>query len=168
MTRRAKKTKLTYSEGLHDFTFLKLLDEYYTDKNSLSVTIKAATGGSQDTIVRRCVNYEGGYDERFVVMDNDRDREEMTKADDLAQEHNIRILRNTPCIDRVLIAILEPQKQMRDWTSRQCKKYLEENLIPHSKRGFIVEYRRKFPKDLLDSARRNCSDLDNMIKIFES
>lgn len=168
MSRRSKTTRLAYCEGPHDRTFLELLNKYYTDTNTLSVKIKSDTGGSQVAIVQHCINYDGGYDERFVVMDNDRDCDEMSKADDLARDHNIHILRNTPCIDKVLISILKPRKQTRDWSSRQCKRYLEENLIPHSKRAQIREYERKFPKDLLDSARKQYSDLDNMIKIFES
>lgn len=165
--RYSRESRLVYGEGAHDSTFLKLLREYYVDRQKLHVEVKGSTGGDQVSVVRDAKNELGDYSIRTVVMDNDRDVNEMRKADALAKKNGIRIIRNNPCGDRTLLGILEPDKNTNAMKSQHIKGYLQEHYIPENKRTSLEEYRRKVPKKLIDKARKKSKILDEIVKLFE-
>ena len=161
-------TKLVGSEGVHDKTFLDLLKCYYLPKkSSLRVEIKKGHGKAQTEIVRDVVRNPGAYDKKMAVMDNDKPSSEMALADELAEANNVVVMRNTPCIEGVLIRILEPKKKLGGMSSQQLKDYFEEHYIPEKKRTDLVTYKKVFPKELLDEARKREPELDAMIKVME-
>lgn len=158
-------TKFVRPEGPHDATFMKLLREYYVVPD-ISVEIKKDRARDQVTMVREAIQREGAFDERIVVMDGDVAQEEMTQANELAKG-KVEVVRNVPCIEAVLIKILEPKKKINGWTSQALKDYFEGKYIPQEKRTDLNTYRRKFPKKMLDEARQRVPELDRMIKVIE-
>ena len=52
-------------------------------------------------------------------------------------------------------------------SSQQLKDYFEEHYIPEKKRTDLVTYKKVFPKELLDEARKREPELDAMIKVME-
>lgn len=160
-------TKFVKPEGAHDTTFLELLKEYYCARGKLRVEIKKGHGKDQSSIVNEAINRIGAYDKKIVVMDDDKSMIEMEKADKLAVAHEIIVLRNTPCIEGILIKILEPNKNINNMSSHELKIYFEKNYISKNNRTDKNAYRNKFPKAVLDEARERLPELNKMIKIFE-
>ena len=124
-------TKFVKPEGAHDTTFLKLLREYYGQPDQIYVDIKKGKGGSQPDLVDEAIKREGSFDKRVVVMDGDRDLDEMQKADQKAEDNHIEIIRNFPCIEAVLIKILEPNKKISGLSSPRLK--FRKDLHPRRK-----------------------------------
>lgn len=159
-------TKFIKPEGAHDTAFLEILKDYYLN-NSLRVEIRKGHGKDQSAIVQEAINRIGDYDRRIVVMDQDKSQAEMAKADDLASKNHIAVIRNYPCIEGVLIKILEPNKSINGMSPHELKAYFEKNYIPRTKRTNKDIYKSKFPKALLDEARKRVPELNNLIELFE-
>ena len=168
--KRTKKTRYAKSEGPHDYAFCKMLQGYYEPRGQLHVNVQKGHGGSQVDLVKEAIRETEELSEdtgKFLVMDKDRDENEMNEAEDLATQNDFGILRETPCLEGMLIRVLEPKKRINGWTSKQLKDYFEENYIPRDKRTRPEAYKRLFSKEKLDEARLRVKELDDLIKLFE-
>lgn len=163
--RRTKRTCLIYCEGAQDKAFLNAVKSVYvTDK--LNIDIKSGTGGSQISLVEAAIRLGDGYDEKYIQLDDDREVVEMNEAKRLAEKNNIIVLRTTPCMERILIGILEPSKNINGWPSSRIKKYFQEKYIAENKRSNSQSYSVNFTRPKLENARKKCMQLDDIIKAF--
>ena len=82
-----------------------------------------------------------------------------------AKDRNIELLENTPCLEYLLISIIneKPKEKKSSW----CKSEFELKYLNRKKRRESNEYGKLFPKELLDSKRSIISELDKLISIME-
>jgi len=101
----------------------------------------------------------------MVILDNDKPKNEIKKARQLAKDKEIELLENTPCLEHLLLLILDSEEISAD--SKKCKKIFEEKYIAKRQRKEVYEYEKYFSKELLEEKRKIIKILDNIIKIME-
>jgi len=166
--RAAKTTILIYGEGQSDEIFIKHLRSIYSQNSGAAVTIKKGKGGTPEGIVRSAINYIGAYDRKYIVIDNDKSLEEIRKAQVLATQHNIVLIKNSPCLEAMLLIILQDDIRIRNKTSKWCKSEFERHYISKKQRTETHRYERLFPKSLIDKQRYKIQELDQFISIMEN
>jgi hypothetical protein len=165
--RFAKKTTLLFGEGLGEEMFLRHLKGLYARDTGVQIKICRGKGGSADGIVIDADKLLGAYDRRIVVFDCDKTKAEMNKARDEARARNISLLENKPCLESLLLAILNDGKVQNGMSSAWCKREFESKYIGKKKRSEPKEYENLFPKSLLDRQRKKVAELDNLISVIQ-
>ncbi|MFA5349198.1 MAG: RloB domain-containing protein, partial [Candidatus Paceibacterota bacterium] len=149
--RQANKTLLVFGEGLSEEIFLRYLKSIYSYKSNVAITIRRGRGGNAQCIIIDADRTPGAFDRKIVVLDNDKAKIEMIKARQEAKDRNIEMIENTPCLEFLLIEILN--KKPIGKNSNWCKKEFESKYLDKKKRGESNEYIKLFPKKLLDTKR---------------
>ena len=166
--RHAKMPILIYCEGAHDQVFVRHLERSYSNRSShIYFDIKHGDGGSPKSLVEKAFKMPGDYAQRIVIFDNDRGEDELRDAQSLASEKSIQLSYFTPCLEHVLLGILEPQKDFSSTPTVQLKRRLHANYISVNKRRDLQEYQRLYPKQLIDNARARIHELHEKISILE-
>lgn len=163
--RHASKTLLIFGEGFGEEMFLKHLHHLYSFNSGVSIKIRKGKGGTADNVVIDADKIPGAYDRKIVVLDNDKSKKEMTKAKQNAKSRGIELIENTPCLEFLLVSILDKKPNGKD--SNWCKGEFESSYLDKKRRSEPNEYIRLFPKKLLDSKRFIISELDKLISIME-
>ena len=156
--RQTKKTRLIYCEGAHDKTFLDCLKSIYASY-ACNVDIKRGAGGDQIHLAEEAVRRGYSYDMKYLKIDGDRDAEEMDEAERYASGNGLIVLKTIPCIERILINILEPSRVVNSWNSLRLKRYFERHHIPENKRTDVRAYKVIFTKEILDEAKNRLPEL---------
>lgn len=167
--RIVRPTALMYCEGAHDLIIVRLLKAYYAGDNPLSrprITVKKGRGGSAYGLVEDAVR-AGGFDRMLVKLDNDRPSDEITKAKAIASEKDIVLAISTPCLESLLLAILQPGKDYTRWSSDRCKREFEAKYVPRDKRTIPEAYKRHLTKVKVDAARSQLQELEELISFIE-
>lgn len=165
--RSTSKTILIFGEGLAEETFLKHLKSLYSHNQKFSVIIKRGKGGTADGIIKQAINIQGAFNRRLVVLDNDKEEKEMNKARKLAKANNISLFENTPCLESLLLSIVNKGKKFSNRTTRWCKKEFESKHMDSRKRGNINHHKNLFSKTILEEMRSKIPELNTLISIFE-
>ena len=163
--KKQKRTILFYGEGASENVFLRHLKNIYANDLGIKITIKNGNGGSPDMVVRKAINREGDFGIRVVIVDSD--RPEIEKAREIAGEKGIHLLENEPCLEALLLRILNIGKFTENKSSKYYKKEFEKKHICENKRCDIDEYAKIFLKKVLDSRRKEIGELDRMIGFVE-
>ena len=163
--RQASKTLLVFGEGFNEEMFLKHLRGLYSYKSNVAITVKKGKGGDAQNIVIDADKTLGSYDRRIVVLDNDKSKAEMLKARKEARDRRIELIENTPCLENLLLSILD--KKPSGKTSASCKSEFEGKYLDKKKRGEPNEYVKLFPKKLLEARRLKIIELNKLILIME-
>lgn len=163
--RHANKTLLIFGEGFDEEMFLKHLRNLYSYKNNVAITIKKGKGGDAQSIIIDADKEQGAFDRRIVVLDNDKSKTEMVKARQEAKKRNIELIENTPCLESLLLTILNYKPNGKD--SNWCKNEFESKYLDKKKRGEPSEYAKLFPKKLLDIKRSKILELNKLVSIME-
>lgn len=163
--RSTKKTLLMYGEGLGEEIFLKHLRGLYSFNSNVAVNIKRGKGGTADGVVIDASKMPGSFDRKIVVLDNDKPKTEMTRARQEAKTRGIELIENTPCLESVLISILD--KKLNETRSSVCKDTFESKYLDKKKRSELGEYTKLLPKKLLDTKRLKVPELNKLISIME-
>lgn len=163
--RQASKTLLVFGEGFGEEMFLKYLKSLYSYKSNVAITVKKGKGGDAQNIVIDADRTPGAFDRKIVILDNDKAKVEMTKARQEAKNRGIKLIENTPCLESLLISILDKKPASKN--SAWCKGEFESKYIEKKKRGELSEYIKLFPKKLLDGQRPKIPELDKLISIME-
>lgn len=165
--RSANKTLLVYGEGLAEEMFLKYLRGLYAHNSNSAVKILNGKGGNAVNIVIDADNTPGAFDRKIVVLDNDKTSGEMTQARDEAKKRNIELLENSPCLEAMLLSVLNNGASYANKDSSWCKGEFESKHLDKKKRTEPNEYIKIFPKTLLDAQRSKVSELNNLISLME-
>ncbi len=163
----AKQTLLIYGEGLGEEMFLKYLRGLYNRNSGISVTIRNGKGGTPKDVVVCAVNEIGGFDNRIVVVDNDKGEQEITGARKEAKSRSIELIENLPCLEALLLSVLREGELFINKTSAWCKKEFESDYIEKKKRRDINEYKKTFPKALFEERRKSITELNKLISLME-
>lgn len=163
--RRAKKTLLIFGEGFSEEIFLKHLRKLYSHDSGVAITIKKGKGGNARNIIIDANKIPGDFDRKVIVLDNDKPKIEMVKAREEAKNKNIELLENTPCLEYLLLSVLNERfgKKESNW----CKYEFESKYISKKRRSEPSEYDKLFPKKLLDSKKFTIPELHKLISIMK-
>lgn len=164
--RSANKTILIYSEGLHEEVFLKHLRSLYSQNRNVAITIKKGKGGTADALVIQANKTLGAFDRRVAVLDNDKNKSEMQKARQEAENRGIELFEHTPCLEAILLSILRKGQDFKNKSSSWCKQEFESKYIDRKKRGETDEYVKFFPMDLLNKQSLKVSELKRLISLM--
>ena len=164
--RAASKTLLVYGEGLGEEMFLKHLKRLYAYGSNTAVTIRNGRGGDAASIVINADNEPGGFNKKVVVLDNDKRPEEMNRARQEAQTRGIELFENNPCLEAMLLVVLNGGQSYKTKGSGWCKNQFQSQHIGKKKRSDTREYERVFPKSLLDAKRSQVAELDTLISLI--
>ena len=165
--RSASRTLLMYGEGLGEEMFLKYLRRLYSRNSGVAVTIRNGKGGTATNIITNAVNEPGAFDRRIVILDNDKNKQEMNRARAEAKQKGIELLENSPCLESTLLSILRTGQSFSNKTSAWCKSEFESNYLDKKKRTELGEYGKIFSKTILDTQRVNVSELNTLISLME-
>lgn len=165
--RSASQTLLMYGEGLGEEMFLKYLRSLYARDSGVAVTIRNGKGGNTLNIIIDASNAPGGFDKRIVVLDNDKGDEEMQRARQEAISRDIELVENTPCLEAILLAILNDGENYSGKQSSWCKSEFESKYLDKKKRTELNEYGKYFPKSLIDKQKNKIAELQRFISIME-
>ncbi|OHA23773.1 MAG: hypothetical protein A3G52_05005 [Candidatus Taylorbacteria bacterium RIFCSPLOWO2_12_FULL_43_20] len=165
--RSASRTLLMYGEGLGEEMFLKYLRGLYSRDSGVAVTIRNGKGGTATNIITNAVNEPGAFDRRIVILDNDKNEQEMNQARTEAKQRGVELLENSPCLEATLLSILRNGQSFSNKTSAWCKSEFESNYLDKKKRTEIGEYGKIFSKTTLDAQRANISELNTLLSLME-
>lgn len=165
--RTASQTLLMYGEGLSEEMFLKHLRGLYSKNSNVAVTIRKGKGGNALSVVIDAANTPGAFDRKIVILDNDKNNTEMAKARQEAEKRSIILFENTPCLEMILLLVLNNTGTFENKTSDWCKKEFESKYIGKKKRVEPNEYEKIFPKTLLDKRRSKVTGLNQLILFME-
>lgn len=163
--RSVKKTALVYCEGAHDLAFVRHLIKLYADAGMVKFSIKSkqGKGGSPYMLVIEASNVVGSFDKRMVKIDRDRPTTEVEQAEQAATQKNIAICWTKPCIEAMLLSILDGRDYSR-FKSKTCKRLFESNHIPANKRTSSRAYESVFSLDIIEAARPRITDLEELVQ----
>lgn len=165
--RGVKKTILMYGEGLTEKIFLKYLKWLYIDNNKIAIKIKSGRGGSPKSLVVGALKEIGSFGKKIVVLDNDRGKKEIEEARDKAREKSIVILENSPCLEATFLSILHPEKEFSNKKSKWCKREFKAKYVKGKNRTDLEEYKRVFPKQILDKRKSEVPELEILINLIQ-
>ena len=77
------------------------------------------------------------------------------------------MVENCPCLEALLLRILNDGKILEGEKSGYYKKEFEKKHICENKRCDIDEYEKIFPKTVLNLARKKVSELDEIVGFIE-
>lgn len=163
--RFAKRTLLIFGEGLGEEIFLKHLRSIYSFDSNAHIDIRRGKGGDACSIVIDADKVPASYDYKYVVLDNDKSGQEMTLARQEAKKRNIELIENTPCLEFILVTILDREPSGKN--SKWCKGEFESKYLSKQKRVEISRFASIFPKELLDVKRVAVPKLNKLISIME-
>ena len=176
--RRARPAKITKTtilivgEGPTEKAFLQHLKELYINRDDeFVIKVECGTGGAPCSVVQRAIRLRGSraYDKCYVLFDADRPLETDYKLSDrMNKRPRIEILKSTPCIEGLFLAILKhPGFSQTSASSSNCKREFYEKYIPADKKTDKRSYADKFPSALLDGSRTNVSELDVILRAMQ-
>ena len=91
----------------------------------------------------------------------------MRRARPEAKNRNVELIENTPCLEAILLAILNDGKNYSDKQSSWCKNEFESNYLDKKKRTELAGYGKILPKSVLDKQKNRVSELQKFISIME-
>ncbi len=165
--RAASRTLLVFGEGLCEEFFLKHIKGHYSQNANVAVTVRKGKGGTAFDVVIDSDKIPGDFERKVVVLDNDKSVEEMQKARKEAKSRRIILIENTPCIEALLLSILEDGKDFSSKSSAWCKKEFESKYIEKKKRSEPEAYEKHFPRKVLDERRSGVTGLNQIILLME-
>lgn len=158
MGRKTKTTILIVGEGKEDAIFLQRLKTvYYSSRDpEVNLKIEKSFGGSPQDVIIHAIKLSNlcSYDYVYVLVDWDR------KNDIKNKPQNINLLFSKPCLEKLLLDILDIKCKI-DRVSDRYKSIFKKEC---NKDGITKDYlTKKLSRDLLDSKRNSNKTLDEIL-----
>ncbi len=171
-TKSTKTTILIVGEGPTEKAFLQYLKELYvTRDDDFAVKIEYGSGGAPCSVVQKAIRLRGSraYDKCYVLFDADRPLETDYKLSDrMNKRPRIEILKATPCIEGLFLAILKhPGFFQNSALSDNCKREFHAKYISEDKKMDKRSYMDKSPRTVLDECRTQVLELDVILKTMQ-
>ena len=171
-TRNTKTTILIVGEGPTEKAFLQYLKELYVARDfDFTVKVECGSGGAPCSVVQKAIRLRGSraYDKCYVLFDADRPLETDYKLSDrINKRPRVEILKATPCIEGLFLAILEhPGFSQASAASDDCKRDFHAGYISEDKKMDKRSYEAKLSKAMLDSRRVQIAELDLILKAMQ-
>ena len=166
LSRRSKRLPITtilmIGEGKTDCAFLRHIKSLYISRNcGTSARVKNAHGKGGGHVIDYAIRQHRylTFDRVIALFDSDEDASPSKRK--LAEGHNIQTVCAIPCLEGLLLNILNKQVPH---SSTDCKKMLRNEL---GNLGLSPnDYSEAFPKDFLERRRKHISELDSLLLNF--
>lgn len=163
--RHLKPSILIVGEGPTERAFLQYLKELYVmQDDDIRVEVESAHGGSPNCVIQKAKRLCGSraYDECFVLIDADVPPKNDCK---IKKTKRIKILKATPCIEGLFLAILKhPNFSQTTTSSMVCKKEFEKNYLSRDKKMDKRAYSGIFSCEMLEERRKDVMELEEILK----
>ncbi|MFC2149242.1 RloB domain-containing protein [Candidatus Auribacterota bacterium] len=161
----AKKTILMVGEGPTEKAFLQYIKELFISREAdHSVKVHSGSGGSPRSVIHKTIRLRNNsaYDKCFVLLDADITLETDSKQKtQMKRKPRVEILRATPCIEGLFLAILRyPNFSQNNLRSDACKREFESKYLPRNKKTYKDSYTGVFPREMLEDRRKYIEELD--------
>ncbi len=164
---RPKKTILAYGEGVTEKVFLDHIKVVYVKRNSgIAVKVSYGKGGTPECIMKKAIKLKEsrGYDFGFVQIDADKKCSQ--KLEKEVELKSIEIIKSIPCIEGLLLSILESSFYKDSMNSKKCKHIFQKKYLRRKKR-LDEEFCKKFlTKEKLEKGRKKSGELNRIIQIM--
>jgi hypothetical protein len=171
MHNRKRRTKLTTAlvvgEGETEGAFLNHLKELYHVRGvGVQVKVDWAYGGSPEDIVTEAVKSKqnNSYSRAIILLDTD--VVWPPAAIKLAEENDFILVGTKPCIEGLLLKIVD---QTKDWSVRStqdCERNFHNNCIAEDHKVDCSKYTKLFTKDIMEEARKRIPELDQLLNLM--
>lgn len=160
---KTRKTVFVCGEGMEDSAFLRYLhDLYHRRQFDPRVNIISGRGGTSDGVVYDASKKCGGYDYKYVVLDDDKGKEEKKAAQEAADRNGIVVIFHTPCLEWLLLTILEDDTFKPTYKGGRCKYTFEHKYFAGKSRTDWMDYKSVFPKSLLNRRMKLVPELKRL------
>lgn len=169
--RRTKTTILIIGEGPTEKAFLQYLKAMYITRDmDIAIKVECGSGGSPRSVVEKAVRLKGsrGYDKCFVLVDSDLPFDpdgELERR--MRRKPHIKMLNATPCIEGLLLAILDSGFSQQATTSVESKRIFETKHLPEDKKTDKLSYERIFSRQVIEDRRSSLPELDAILRAME-
>lgn len=157
--RQTRKTVLFYCEGADDKAFLDFLKATFADNPAVRVTVKENHGKGADGVLRGALRQPSS--DRTVCM-YDTDTGVNSEMKRIAERQGMIIVENDPCLEALLLLILE-KKEYPGKTTSFFKRRFESEYLDEKQRKDKHRYESIFPKKLLLREMERCRNLQILI-----
>lgn len=168
---KIRSTASIYGEGGHEQVFLKYLVRVYAgNQMRTKFTVRSGGGGSLDSVAEKMVKNKAGFDRLLMLGDKDRtegDPDELVKARNICRSLDARLELASPCLDGLLLSILEPKLKLSGLDSKKCKARFENEYMSAKQRMKPDAYVGIFSREVLEEARTRLKNLDRIIRFIE-
>jgi hypothetical protein len=172
LPRCTKITILIVGEGLTEKAFLQHIKELYVNREAdVVVKVECGSGGAPKSVVQKTIRLRAcrAYDKCFVLVDADRPLEvNKTLKKRMHTKPPIEVLKATPCIEGLLLAILQyPKFSQHRTSSDNCKREFETKYISANRKTDPRSYAAKFSRKVLDDHRKAIPELETILKAMQ-
>jgi len=164
--RKQKNTVFGFGEGESEQIFLKHLRSLYS-ANKTSVKVDNAGGGEPSHILEKAVRIRSNiaYNHSFLLLDTDKEWKE--SLSDEARKKSIELIGSSPCLEGLLLSILEPRANYNNRSSSDCKRHFQDIYLNADRAITDVDCAQLFQKNILDQAKVGIQPLRRIIEIME-
>ncbi|MFA5175499.1 MAG: RloB domain-containing protein [Patescibacteria group bacterium] len=161
-----RNTIFAFGEGEAERIFLKHLRSIYSGDKT-SVRIDDAGGKDVSYILEKAVRIRGDikYNHSFILLDTD--REWTLKLKSRAVKKGIELIGSSPCLEGLLLCILNPESNFLHQQSNECKKQFQNKYLHQNRMMTDFDCKRLFTKIILDSAKTKIKSISRIIEIFQ-
>ena len=167
--KQRRHTIFIYCEGKTDGLFVQHLKNLYLERGTKHVAIKIGTGGDYSTFITEVENnaHVRDYDEKYILLDsNGKNKKNLEEAEYSAQEKDIALIWQRPCLEGVFLRILKGKQFIKE-TSKFCKSTFNKTYLKEKEGLSEILLSKLFTKDILETKRREVQELDQLIKLME-
>jgi len=159
-------------EGNTEKAFLQHLQELYIARDSdINIKVECGSGGAPVSVVQKTIRLRGSraYDKCYVLIDADLPfHPDYKLADRMKKRPRVEMLKTTPCIEGLFLAVLRyPKFSQTSLSSDGCKREFEKCYLTSERKTNKRSYADKFPRALLDERRMNIPELDYILKAMQ-
>ena len=171
-SRFTKTTILFVGEGPTEKAFLQHLQTLYISRDAnIVVKVESGSGGAPSSVAQKAIRLRSSraYDRCFILVDADRPLVVDRKLEDrMKKKPRIEVLKSTPCIEGLFLAILRRNNFSQARTSSDhCKREFEANYMTDDRKTDKRSYTDKFSRPILDACRGGVPELDSILNSMQ-
>jgi hypothetical protein len=160
-----RESVLIFGEGAKDRAWLIYLVSQFSDLRIKFIRVKCGYGGSPKDVIYGALQQFGDFNKRVVIIDGDKPKAEYIGTSELAAKHNLVLIIVKPCMEALLLQILQPRKKWRSKPTKTCIQTLEK-IIPRTKQVNSRAYGRHFSKKKIMTAVNKNKELKAILKLI--
>ncbi len=160
-----RTTIFAYGEGEDEETLLRYLRPQFASPER-RITVDNAGGKGPSHILKKAIRVRGGDAFDFSLIVADADVEWTENQLRKASAHHFEVVLLQPCVDGMLISMIEPRTRPHGWESSRCKRYLRERHIGSDRRFNQRDLERLIPPAIVTTAEASLPELLRIAQIL--
>lgn len=165
--KRPQKTSiLLFGEGSEDQAVLAHIADLYINRSTHHVVPDSGVGGSPMDVLESTQKHAGfDYSHRLLILDGDRPENEYEALGEAARKKGFEFLMITPCMEALILSIIDPTKKWHTRSTAFCKSHLEKNFVEPRHRTLKRAYAPHVTKIRVDAACQKHSELHRIVSL---